>query len=201
MADCHANECSVNSDSNTLINHFETKNLYEVNNYSDRNDVLPLKSKLHLYWSGDFASLKHFECNVIKLQGSWSQAGGDKKVFSCQLFSITLRKGKRTLNFDSERSNELKMLFCNELYDAQNSSQVSYGDEPVPVNQCCDDRSCKCHSLSTDMAGVQLELMMMQRDIRVNNSDLTGLSDIVNKLTSEVREVHNSGRSGYGELC
>ena len=111
------------------------------------------------------------------------------------------RKGKRTLNFDSERSNELKRLFCNELYDGQNSSQVSYGDEPVPVYQSCDDRSCKCHSLSTDMAGVQLELMMMQRDIRVNNSDLTGLSDIVNKLTREVREVHNSGRSGYGELC
>ena len=29
----------------------------------------------------------------------------------------------------------------------------------------------------------------MQRDIRVNNSDLTSLSDIVNRLTSEVREV------------
>ena len=70
MADSDANECSVNSDSNTLINHFETKNLYEKKNYSDRNDVMSLKSKLHLYWSGDFASLKHFVCNVIKLQGS-----------------------------------------------------------------------------------------------------------------------------------
>ena len=89
MADSHANECSVNSASNALLNHSEPKNLYEEKNYSDRNDVLSSKSKLHLYWSGDFASLKHFVCSVIKLQGCWSQPGGDKKVFSGQLFSIT----------------------------------------------------------------------------------------------------------------
>ena len=39
------------------------------------------------------------------------------------------------------------------------------------------------------MAGVQLDLVMMQRDIRVNNNDLAGLSDTVNRLRSEVREV------------
>ena len=105
MADSHANECSVNSDLNTLLNYSETKNLHEEKNYPDRNDVLLSKSKLHLYWSGDFASLKHFVCNVIKLQGSWSQPGGDKKVFSGDVFSITWRKSKRMLKFDGERSN------------------------------------------------------------------------------------------------
>ena len=147
MADSHANECSVNSDLNTLLNYSETKNLHEEKNYPDRNDVLLSKSKLHLYWSRDFASLKHFVCNVIKLQGSWSQPGGDKKVFSGDVFSITWRKSKRMLKFDGERSNELKRLFCNELCDAQNSSQVGYEDEPV--NQSCEGSSCKCLSLST----------------------------------------------------
>ena len=82
MADSHANECSVNSDLNALLNYSETKNLHEEKNYPDRNDVLLSKSKLHLYWSGDFASLKHFVCNVIKLQGSWSQPVGDKKFLA-----------------------------------------------------------------------------------------------------------------------
>ena len=91
------------------------------------------------------------------------------------------------LKFDGERSNELKRLFCNELCDAQNSSQVGYEDEPV--NQSCEGSSCKCLSLSTDMAGVQLDLVMMQRDIRVNNNDLAGLSDTINTLRSEIREV------------
>ena len=39
------------------------------------------------------------------------------------------------------------------------------------------------------MAGVQLDLVMMQRDIRVNNNDLAGLSNTINRLRSEVREV------------
>ena len=39
------------------------------------------------------------------------------------------------------------------------------------------------------MAGVQLDLVMMQRDIRVNNNDLVGLSDTINTLRSEIREV------------
>ena len=82
MADSHANECSVNSDLNALLNYSETKNLHEEKNYPDRNDVLLSKSKLHLYWFGDFASLKHFVCNVIKLQGSWSQPVGDKKFLA-----------------------------------------------------------------------------------------------------------------------
>ena len=187
MADSHANECSVNSDLNTLLNYSETKNLHEENNYPVRNDVLLSKSKLHLYWSGDLASLKHFVCNVIKLQGSWSQPGGDKKVFSGDAFSITWRKSKRMLKFDGERSNELKQLFCNELCGAQNPSQVGYEDERV--NQSCESSSCKCLGLSTDMAGVQLDLVMMQRDIRMNNSDLAGLGDTINTLRSEIREV------------
>ena len=58
MADSHANECSVNSDLNTLLNYSETKKLHEEKNYPVRNDVLLSKSKLHLYWSGDLASLK-----------------------------------------------------------------------------------------------------------------------------------------------
>ena len=43
--------------------------------------------------------------------------------------------------------------------------------------------------LSTDMAGVQLDLVVMQRDIKVNNSDLSGLSVIVGALRDDVRDA------------
>ena len=120
----------------------------------DANGVLPPKSRLQLTWTGDFASLKQFVCNTIKLQGIWSQRGGDKKVFSDDLFSITWRKSKKILNFDGKESNKVKRLFCMELCDAQNSTQVDQRDEPV--NKCIDVHSCKCNSLSVDIEGIQL---------------------------------------------
>ena len=39
------------------------------------------------------------------------------------------------------------------------------------------------------MAGVQLETVIMQRDIKVNSSGLSDLSDIVSVLRDEVRDV------------
>ena len=85
MADSHANECSVNSDLNTLLNYSETKNLHEEKNYPDRNDVLLSKSKLHLYWSGDFASLKNCKAVGVSqeatrkfLVGMYSALRGEK---------------------------------------------------------------------------------------------------------------------------
>ena len=90
-------------------------------------------------------SLKQFVCNIIKLQGIWSQPGGDKKVFSGDLFSITWRKSKKILNFDGKESNKVKRLFCMEICDAENSTQVGQRDEPV--NECMDAHLCKCNSL------------------------------------------------------
>ena len=81
----------------------------------------------------------------------------------------------------------VKRLFCNELCDVQNSTQVGHRDKPV--NQCSSACSCKRGGLSADMAGVQLEQVVMQRDIKVNNSDLSNLSDIVSVLRDEVRDV------------
>ena len=94
-----------------LTNRSQVNNLREEIKCKDGNGVLPPKIKLQLTWTGDFASLKQFVCN-IKLQGIWSQPGGDKKVFSGDLFSITWRKSKKILNFDGKESNKVKRLFC-----------------------------------------------------------------------------------------
>ena len=82
MADGRVNECSSKIDSISLLNLSEAENLFEERKCTNRNDILPSNCKLKLHWSGDFTSLRHFVCNVIKLHGSWSQPGGDKKVLA-----------------------------------------------------------------------------------------------------------------------
>jgi hypothetical protein len=90
----------------------------------DGNGVLQLKGKLQLIWTGDFASLKQFVCNIIKLQGIWSQPGGDKKFSAVICLASHGEKSKKILNFDGKESNKVKRLFCMELCDVQNSTQV-----------------------------------------------------------------------------
>ena len=173
-----------------LSNRSQVNNLRDEVKSKDANGVLPPKSRLQLTWTGDFASLKQFVCNIIKLEGIWSQPGGDKKVFSGDLFSITWRKSKKILNFDGKESNKVKRLFCMELCDAQNATQVDQRDEPV--NKCIDVHSCKCNSLSVDIEGIQLEQVIMQRDIKVNNCELANLNDIVSEFRSEFRDIYDN---------
>ena len=69
-----------------------------------------LKS-LGLTWSGDFKSLKRFVSESLKLDGTWSQPGGDKKVFTAKDVSIIWRKNKSFLVFEGVKANQLKMRF------------------------------------------------------------------------------------------
>ncbi len=65
MADGHANKCSSNFDLIPLPNRSQVNNLRDEIKCKDGNGVLPPKSKLQLTWTGDFASLKQFVCNII----------------------------------------------------------------------------------------------------------------------------------------
>lgn len=81
MANCHANKCSSNSNLISLPELYQVNNLDDEMKCKDGNIVLPQKNKLQLSWIGDFITLKAFVCNVMKLQSTWSQPGGDKKSF------------------------------------------------------------------------------------------------------------------------
>ena len=96
MADGHANKCSSNSDLIPLPNRSQVNNLRDEIKCKDGNSVLLPKSKLQLTWTGDFASLKQFVCNIIKLQGIWSQPGGDKKISAVICLASHGEKVKRS---------------------------------------------------------------------------------------------------------
>ena len=72
---------------------------------------------LGLAWSGDFKSPKRFVSESLKLDGTWSQPGGDKKVFTAKDVSIKWRKNKSFLVFEGVKANQLKKEVCRLLCD------------------------------------------------------------------------------------
>lgn len=75
-----------------------------------------LKS-LGLAWSGDFESLKTFVSESLKLNGTWSQPGGDKKIFTGKDVSIIWRKNKNFLAFEGVKANQQKEEICRLMCD------------------------------------------------------------------------------------
>jgi hypothetical protein len=118
----------------------------------------------------------------MKLQGDWTQPGGDKKVFIGKSFRITWRKGKKLLNVEGIDSNKIKRAFCIELCDIHEFKQDIQSVNLVAT--CIDTCSmtCKCGELSADLEGVKLEQVISQNDIKVNNHNVGVLNDVVNNL-------------------
>ena len=100
MADGHTCECSSKIGFPSSQNHSQISNSANTTRHNTEQDNLVVKSSLELTWTGDFKSLKSFVCNNMKLQGEWTQPGGDKKVFTGNSFCVTWRKGKKLLNFE-----------------------------------------------------------------------------------------------------
>ena len=60
--------------------------------------------KLCLAWTGDYESLKQFvHYKSLKLDGIWSQPGGDKKVFNADDCLISWRKNNKLLFIEGKR--------------------------------------------------------------------------------------------------
>ncbi len=67
-----------------------------------------LSAKLCFAWSGDHESLKQFVKNVLNLERTWSQPGGDRTLFiSLDNPTILCKKSKNVLCLDGARANEI----------------------------------------------------------------------------------------------
>ena len=71
-----------------------------------------LARNLSLSWTSDFGSLKTLVEEIVKLDGEWTQPGGDKKHFEHGNSSISWRKNKQLLSIDGEKSSENNMEIC-----------------------------------------------------------------------------------------
>ena len=186
MADGHTCECSSKIGFPSSQNHSQISNSANTTRHNTEQDNLVVKSSLELTWTGDFKSLKSFLCNNMKLQGEWTQPGGDKKVFTGNSFCVTWRKGKKLLNFEGTDSNKIKRAFCMELCDMQEFKQVhqSVNSIDMCINSC--PTTCKYQELSVDLEGVKLEQVISQNDIKVNAHNVGMLSDVVLDLKKQI---------------
>ena len=64
-------------------------------------------SNLRLAWSGSYEDLKNLVGEELKLNGTWQQPGGYKKVFTDNETSISWLKDKKTLTFEEKSQSNL----------------------------------------------------------------------------------------------
>ena len=55
-------------------------------------EAMALNTKLRLSWTGDYEYLKQFVNETLQLNSTWSQPGGDKKVYT---FGDSRYRGER----------------------------------------------------------------------------------------------------------
>ena len=129
-----------------------------------------VKAHLSFAWTGDFESLKQLVGENLKLVGSWSQPGGDKKVFSSSTnVSITWRKNKNSLNVKGEgATNILKELFgC--ICDHDDEQYMHNFDRP-----------------SSDVSDVKEAIENLRVGQLVNAEAVQALADSISHISSEI---------------
>ena len=86
--------------------------------------------KLCLAWTGDYESLKQFVMESLKLDGIWSQPGGDKKVFNAEDCLISWRKNNKLLFIEGKREIQVKKEVCECLFGETTEVRVHSSDSP-----------------------------------------------------------------------
>ncbi len=102
-------------------------------------------SDLRLAWTGSYEDLKKLVGEELKLNGTWQQPGGYKKVFTYSETSISWLKDKKTLTFEGKESKQLKQMLCYVLLGEDivlNSNQAGVSVESVTDNS--KDKMCSC---------------------------------------------------------
>ena len=107
-------------------------------------------NKLCLAWCGDLESSKELLSEKYKLNGAWSQPGGDKKVFTFGDSSISWRKNRSLLHFDGSEANLIKKEMCKQICEDGEDNFVS-ADLHVPVA----GSSCISNDFSEDIESLK----------------------------------------------
>ena len=100
-------------------------------------------NNISLAWTGDFKSLKQFTADVLKLNGDWTQPGGDKKVFANGDITLIWRKTKYLLSVDGRKSVEVKKRICEEMFRDNSKSasplSIQEAQEGVTADTCMEE--------------------------------------------------------------
>ena len=107
-------------------------------------------NKLSLAGTGDYESLKQFVHETCKLDGSWDQPGGDRKLFTVGDSKILWKKKKSLLSFDGPRANVLREELCRRLCERNDGNL-----DPVVVHNTGSVHSSKLSDLYLDIEHIK----------------------------------------------
>jgi hypothetical protein len=136
-------------------------------------------NKLSLVWTGDYESLKQFINETFKLDGSWGQPGGDRKVYNVGDSKIVWKKSKGLLSFDGSMANDFKMEICKQLCKCDDDIL-----DPIVVNNTDVDSS----KLPADLYS---DIKQIKEDQEINGEAIRSLSNSILNITSAISEFQN----------
>ena len=136
-------------------------------------------NKLSLAWTGDYESLKQFVHETCKLDGSWDQPGGDRKLFTVGDSKILWKKNKSLLSFDGPRANVLREELCSRLCERNDGNL-----DPVVVHNTGSVHSSKLSDLYSDIEHIK-------QDQLANGEAIRSLSESILHITSAISEFRN----------
>ncbi len=136
-------------------------------------------NKLSLVWTGDYESLKQFINETFKLDGSWGQPGGDRKVYNVGDSKIVWKKNKGLLSFDGSMANDFKMEICKQLCKGDDDIL-----DPIVVNNTDVDSS----KLPADLYS---DIKQIKEDQEINGEAIRSLSNSILNITSAISDFQN----------
>ena len=140
---------------------------------------MALTNKLSLAWTGDYESLKQFVRETCKLDGSWDQPCGDRKLFTVGDSKILWKKNKSLLSFDGPRANVLREELCRRLCERNDGNL-----DPVVVHNTGGGHSSELSDLYSDMEHIK-------QDQLANGEVIWTLSESILHITSAISEFQD----------
>ena len=77
--------------------------------------------------------LKQFVYETFKLEGSWSQPGGDRKLFTFEDSTILWKKNQNLLSFNGSKANDFKNELCKRMIPSICITQSKFTRANRPV--------------------------------------------------------------------
>lgn len=136
-----------------------------------------LSDKLSFAWIGDFELLKQFVSENLKLEGTWSQPGGDKKLFTFEYSTIIWRKNRNLLSFDGEKASDIMKELCKQICKLDEVNlETPISDARQSSKQSSDD--------CDDLLSIKLGQL-------VNTEAIQALSGSISHITSVISQFQD----------
>ena len=134
-------------------------------------------NKLSLAWTGDYESLKQFVYETFKLEGSWSQPGGDRKLFTFEDSTILWKKNQNLLSFNGSRANDFKNELCKCICGRQDDILG-----PVDMHNTSEIHSSKSSGLYMDIENIKQNQLVNVEAIRSLSDSVLHITSVISKF-------------------